>query len=170
MMDESNFVLQGRSQDRKVRGEGEERIHFSWSAEEQLLQSISTPAPLPKMLNEICIALDCHIGNVVSFISLPWDDPGELAAIALNAERFGLYSFYSEDVVAEDGEPLGSLEMYCSPRRSPSAGDLQSIERAKRLAAIAIKCHKETKQAAECGRSPNRPARGRLLEWPVPLN
>jgi hypothetical protein len=169
-MDESNIVLQGRSQDHKARGEGEERMQFSWNAEERLFQSISTGMPLPRMLNEICIALDCHIGNVVSLISLPGKDPNELAAIARNAARFGLYTFCSEEVAAEDGEPLGSLEIYCSPRRSPSGGDLQCIERAKCLAAIAIERHQKSPHPGNFGRSRNRAVRGRLLEWPVPLN
>ena len=166
-MDESEFVVHGRSQERNVRSDGEGRIQFSLSVEEQFVQSISTRAPLPKILNEICIALDCHIGNVVSLISLPGDDPAELAAMALNAARFGLYAFCSEEIVAENAEPLGYLEMYCSLRRNPSAGELQFIERAKCLAAIAIKHHHEARQQNNCV---DRPVRGRLLEWPVPMN
>jgi hypothetical protein len=169
-MEESNFDSQSRSPEREVHGEGEERMQFSWSVEGQLLQSISALAPLPKILNEICIALDCHVGNVVSLITLPGGDPREATAIASNAERFGLHSFYCEEVVAGDGEPLGSLEMYCSPRRSPSAGELQFIERAKCLAAIAIKCHKDAAQPIDGGRSPNGRTQGRLLGWPVPMN
>ena len=37
--------------------------------DEQLLQSISSHASLPKVLNEICSALDFQIGNVVSLIT-----------------------------------------------------------------------------------------------------
>jgi hypothetical protein len=166
-MNESKFVARGRSQERKPGSDCEAKVQFSSSVEEQFLQSISTQAPLPKILNEICIALDCHIGNVVSLISLPGDDPVEVAAMALNAARFGLYAFCSEEIAAEDAEPLGYLEMYCSLRRKPSAGELQFIERAKCLAAIAIKRRQE---AGQQGNSGDRPVRGRLLEWPVPLN
>jgi hypothetical protein len=74
-----------------------------------------------------CNALDCQIGNVVSFISLPGNDAKELAAIALKAEVFGLYTFCSEGVVAENDELLGSLEMYCSVPRSPSAAEYQGL-------------------------------------------
>jgi hypothetical protein len=166
-MGESNFVVHSRSKDTKERGDCEAKVQFSSSVEEQFLQSISTQAPLPKILNEICIALDCHIGSVVSLISLPEDDPVELAAMALNAARFGLYAFCSEEIAGESAEPLGFLEMYCSLRRNPSAGEMQFIERAKCLAAIAIQRHHETRQQSNCG---NRPDRRRLLEWPVLMN
>jgi hypothetical protein len=166
-MDESKFVASGSSQERKPGSDCEAKIQFSLRVEEQFVQSISTRAPLPKILNEICIALDCHIGNVVSLISLPGDDPVGLAAMALNAARFGLYAFCSEEIAAENAEPLGYLEMYCSLRRKPSAEEHQFIERAKCLAAIAIKRHHETRQQGSCG---NQPVRARLLEWPVPMN
>jgi hypothetical protein len=166
-MDESNFGVHSKSKDSTVRSDCEAKVQFSSSVEEQFLQSISTQAPLPKILNEICIALDCHIGSVVSLISLPEDDPVELAAMALNAARFGLYAFCSEEIAGENAEPLGYLEMYCSLRRNPSAGEYQFIERAKCLAAIAIKRHHEAGQQGNCG---NRPVPGRLLEWPQPTN
>jgi len=169
-MDDSNIDLHGSSYDRELHGDSEGRIQFSSSAEQQLLQSISNYAPLPKILNEICIALDCQISNVVSLISLPENEPGELATIAQSATRFGLYTLCSEEVVAENNEPLGSLEIYCSIRRNPSAGERQLIERAKCLAAIAIKRHKDAGQRDNCGRSGERPVSGRLLEWPVARN
>lgn len=166
-MDESNFVVQSGSEDSKVRSNCEAKVQFSSSVEEQFLHSISTQAPLPKVLNEICIALDCHIGSVVSLISLPGDDPVEVAAMALNAARFGLYAFCSEEIAGENAEPLGYLEMYCSLRRKPSAGEHEFIERAKSLAAIAIRRHHEAGQKGNYG---NQPVRGLLLEWPVPMN
>ncbi len=123
-------------------------------AEEQILQSISTGAPLPKVLGGICAALDCQIGSVVSFISLPKDDAGELATIARNAQLFDLYAFCSEGVFAENDDLLGTLEMYCCVSRNPSASELQLIERAKFLAAIAIQRDKES----------GHPANGRIPE------
>jgi hypothetical protein len=148
--------------------ESEDKIQYLLSAEEQLLQSISTGAPLPGVLNGICSALDFQIGNVVSLISLPEDDPSELAA--MDAAFFGLYTFCSEGVVAENNELLGSLEMYCSSPRSPSPRESQWIERAKCLAAIAIKLDQEPAHQGHCGLRENRPARGRVHEWPVSMN
>jgi len=148
----------------------DDKIQYLLSAEERLLQSVSTGAPLPEVLNEICNALDCQIGNVVSLISLPRDDASELAEIAINAALFGLYTFCSEGVFAENDELLGSLEMYCSVPRSPSASEFQWIERAKCLAAIAIKLDTEADRQSSCGMSGNRPVRRRVIEWPVSVN
>jgi len=169
-MDESHSRTSRKSQGRMPPSESEDKIQYLLSAEEQLLQSISSGAPLPEVLNGICSALDCQIGNVVSLISLPEDDPSELAAIAMDAVFFGLYTFCSEGVVAENDELLGSLEMYCSFPRSPSARESQWIERAKCLAAIAIKLDQEAAHQGNCRLRENRPARCPVLEWPVSMN
>ena len=169
-MNKSHSGTGGGAQGRMPPFESEDKIQYLLSAEEQLLQSISTGAPLPGVLNGICSALDCQIGNVVSLISLAEDDPSELAAIAMDAAFFGLYTFCSEGVVAENNELLGSLEMYCSSPRSPSARESQWIERAKCLAAIAIKLDQEAAHQGNCGPRENRPVRGRVLPWPVSMN
>lgn len=126
-------------------GEG---IDLLSRAEEQILRSISSRAPLPEVLNDICRALNNQIGNVVSLISVPADDEVDLAETALNAAHFGLHTFCSEDVLAEDDEPLGSLEMFCSVPRNPSAREYGLIEWAKCLAAIAIKLDREAEQSS----------------------
>jgi hypothetical protein len=156
-----------RTQARKVGRNFDDKIEYLLSKEEQLLQSISIRGPLPEVLNRICSALDCQIGSVVSLISLPTDDASELAEIAMNATLFGLHTFCSAGVVAENDELLGSLEMYCCVPRSPSAGEFQLIERAKCLAAIAIKIDKEADDQGSCGMRGNRPALERVHEWPV---
>jgi hypothetical protein len=115
-------------------------------------------------LNEICSALDCQIGGVVSVICLPGDDAGELAATAMSAALFGLHTFWSEGVVAENDELLGSLEMYCSVPRSPSLEEFRLIERAKCLAAIAIKGNKEAGDHDNWCIHGDRPVRGSALE------
>ena len=169
-MNKSHSGTGGRSQGRMPPFESEDKIQYLLSAEEKVLQSISTGAPLPGVLNGICSALDFQIGNVVSLISLPEDDPSELAAIAMDAAFFGLYTFCSEGVVAENNEQLGSLEMYCSSPRSPSPRESQWIERAKCLAAIAIKLDQEAAHQGHGSLRENRPARGRVHEWPVSMN
>ena len=166
-MDYHDSGSHNRTQKRKGHRNVDDKIEYLFSGEKQLLQSISGRTPLPKVLNGICNALDSHIGNVVSLISLPWDDRGELAAIAMNAALFGLYTFCSEGVVAENNEMLGSLEMYSSVPRSPSAGEYQWIERAKCLAAIAIKLRGEAQDHRHSDMQGNRPVRGRVLEWPA---
>jgi hypothetical protein len=138
-------------------------------AEEQLLQSNSSHTALPKVLNEICRALDCQIGNVVSLITLPGDDPSELAAVAMNAAYFGLHTFCSEGVAAENDELLGFLEMYCSVPRNLTDEEVHLIERAKCLAAIAIKRHNEANHQDNGGRG-NQGVRKPALEWPTSRN
>ncbi len=169
-MNKSYSRTGGRSQKRMLPRNSEDKIQYVLSVEEQLLQSISSGERLPEVLNGICSALDCQIGNVVSLISLPGDDPSELAAVAMNAALFGLYTFCSEGIVAENDELLGSLETYSSFPRSPSASESQWIERAKCLAAIAIKVDQKAAQQGNRGLRANRPVRGRVLEWPVSMN
>ncbi len=121
------------------------RPRFQLRAEEEILRAISVRAPLSELLNRICAALDCQIGNVVSIISLPGEGATALAALAGNARLFGLYIFCSADVVDGSRQPLGSLETYsCVPRR-PSLDETQLIERATRLAATAINLHKDAR-------------------------
>ena len=148
----------------------DDKIQYLLRAEEQLLQSISSHAPLAKVLNEICSALDFQIGNVVSLIALPGDDPSELADIAMNATHFGLHTFFSEGIAAENDELLGSLEIYCSVPRNPTAEEVQLMERAKCLAAIAIKRHNEASDQDDGGGRRNQGAQKRVLEWPASWN
>jgi hypothetical protein len=159
-----------RPQKRKVHHNLDNKSQYLLSPEKQPLQAISTRAPLQGVLDGICCALACQIGNVVSFISLPGKDASELAEIAMKAELFGLHAFCSEAVVAENDELLGSLEMYCSVPRSPSVSELQRIERAASLAAIAIQFDNEADHQGNCDMRGNRPVRGRELEWPVSIN
>ena len=169
-MNEYNSGSSGTPQKRNIQRDLDGRTQYLLRAEKQLLQSISADASLSKVLNEICSALDIQIGNVVSLISLPWDDPSDLAAIATNAALFGLYTFCSEGVVSEDHEVLGFLEMYCSVRRDPAAEEVQLIERAKCLAAIAIERHNEASDQDNGDERRNQTVRKRVLEWPESRN
>jgi hypothetical protein len=149
---------------------GEDKTQYLLGAEEQLLQSISSHVPLPQVLNAICSALDCQIGNVVSLISLPGDDASDLVAIALHAAQFGLHIFYSESIVAGAGEPLGALEMYSSVPRGPSAGECRLIERARSLAALAIQVDRGAEHQSKPRAAGERPSRGDVLENPISVN
>jgi len=169
-VDENDF---GLGETARKRGEPvavDDKIQYLLGAEEQLLQAISSHAPLPEILNGICSALDCQIGNVVSLIALPGDDASDLVAIAMNAAQFGLHTFYSESIVAENGELLGALEMYCSEPRSPAASECPLIERARCLAALAIKIDREAGKQDSLGDGGDRPLRGNVLEMPASMN
>jgi hypothetical protein len=142
-MADNGFRSPDRSQEHLPRRNSGYEIQYLLRAEEQLLQSISAREPLPEVLHKVCNALDSEIGNIISLISLPNDDATGLAAIAKSATLFGLYKFCSARVLAGDDELLGSLEIYCSVPRRPFLREVQLIERATCLAAIAIKRHNE---------------------------
>jgi hypothetical protein len=148
----------------------EGRVQYLLEAEERILRSIAVRAPVPQILNEICTALDCQIGNMVSLISVPEDDLASTAEIARNAALFGLHIFSSSGILGACGQELGSLEMYCCMARNPSPLELQWIERAVCLAAIAMEC--ETKAGCQGNRRlPEKgPAHGSALRWPVSMN
>jgi len=152
------------------RRSADDRIRYSFRREEQLLQSISSHAPLAKVLNEICSALDFQIANVVSLVTLPDGDPSGLAAIAMNAARFGLHTFCCEGVTTQNDELLGFLEMYSSVQRDPTAEEVQLIERAKCLAAIAIKRHNEASHEGSGGVRRDEGAQKRVPEWSASRN
>jgi hypothetical protein len=150
------------------RSEG--RVQYLLETEERILRSIAVRAPVPQILNEICTALDCQIGNMVSLISLPQDDIASTAEIARNAALFGLHIFSSAGIFGECDEELGSLEMYCCTARNPSFPELQLIERAVCLAAIAMEC--ETKGDHQYSRRSQEkaPVHKSVPRWPVSMN
>jgi hypothetical protein len=168
-MNEYDFGSGGTPQKRNIHRTLDGKTQYLLRAEGQLLQSISSLAFLPKVLNEICSVLDTQIGNVVSFISLPGNDASKLATTAMNAALFGLHIFCSEGVAAENDELLGSLEMYCCVQRRPSCEEFRLIDRAKCLAAMAINRHNEAQAQGNCRMRGNRPMRGRVLAWPASM-
>jgi hypothetical protein len=169
-MSEHTFGSRYKSQKREAHRNFGDKIQYLLRGEEQLLQSISAPTPLRGVLDRICSALDLQIGGVYSLISLPGDDPTDLAAIARVAEHFGLHSFCSASVFAENYELLGSLGMYCCVPRRPSPSESQLIERAACLAAIAISRDNEGCNDHKFCILGNRPVRGYVFEWPVCMN
>lgn len=168
-MDEYHFGSRAKSQKRSVPRKRDGKTQYLLSAEEQILQSISAWAPLPELLDKICSALDCDLGNVVSLVSLSDGGVTDLAEVARDAKHFGLHAFCSAPVIGENEEPLGSLETYCCVPRRPSFRDLQLIERAACLAAIAIKRYNQEGYATRCLQV-HRPAPADFLEWPSSMN
>ena len=147
-----------------------DRIQYLLKTEEQILQSISARAPISKILNQICDALDGQIGNTVSLISVPGNNVMSAAEVSSSAALFGLHIFVSVVIGAESVEELGSLEMYCCVLRNPSPREFQLIERAVCLAAVAIKRFLETGDGSDCRMHGVRPARGPVLETPTSMN
>ena len=148
----------------------ENRIQYLLKTEERILQSISVRAPISKILNDICHALDCEIGNMVSLSSIPNDDASSGGGVSHSVALFGLYSFVSGVIAAESGELLGYLEMYCCVSRKPSPREFQLIERAVCLAAAAIKRNQETIDGGNCRMRVVRSVRGYVPETPSSMN
>ena len=128
----------------------EGRVHYLLEAEEQILRSIAARAPVAQILNEICTALDCQIGNMVSLISVPEDDATKSAEILQNVPRFGLHIFFSADIFGEFTKRLGFLEMYCCVARDATIHEIQVIERATCLAALAMECDGKEERRVSC--------------------
>jgi len=111
------------------------------SGEKGILELISMGAPLPGVLNRLCMAVDLHIANLVSVITLADDEAHDLPTITERAARFGLHVFWSASIPLRDEAPLGWLDMYSSVSRDPVPLELQLIERVTHLAALAIQRH-----------------------------
>jgi hypothetical protein len=107
--------------------------------EESILESISSDAPLPAVLNKLCVAIDLQIGNMISVILAGEDH--DLRATTENALQFGLHVFWSACIPLRDEQVLGSFQMFSCASRSPSPFELQLIERVTHLAGVAIRRH-----------------------------
>ena len=138
--------------------------------EEEILNSICAGEALPKLLSRICTALDCEIGNVVSLVSVLGDNALDFVAIAENAKQFGLYTFCSVGVIADNGEPLGILDMYSCKPKLPSPWEWKLIERAGYLAAIAIERENERAPGRNALASEIQLTRESFEKWPESSN
>jgi hypothetical protein len=150
--------------------DSEGRIEYLLKAEGQILQSVSARAPVSEILNDICVALDCQIGNMVSLFCLRGNDAIDAFELARHAGLFGLFIFVSVGIFAESGEELGSLEMYSCEPRYPSPCELRVIDRAVCLAAIAIDRDLAFGHPPYWRVSANRTSRANVLKWPVSPN
>ena len=169
-MDESEFRSLAKWQISVPPRYSENRIQYLLKAEEQILQSISVRTPISKVLNDICNALDCEIGSMVSLICMPDDNASSGSEVSHSVALFGLYSFFSAVIGAGNGEDRGSLEMYCCVSRKPSPREFQLIERAVCLAAAAIKRYREAIEGGNCCVHGVRSARTYVPETPTLMN
>jgi hypothetical protein len=169
-MDESKFRSLAKWQSSVPPCYSADSIQYLLQGEEQIFQSISARAPISKILDDICNALDCQIGNTVSLISVPGNNVMSAAEVSSSAALFGLHIFLSVAIGAESVEELGSLEMYCCVSRNPSPRELQLIERAVCLAAVAIKRYRETGDGSNCRMHGVRSALGYVPEPPTSMN
>jgi hypothetical protein len=109
--------------------------------ERQILELISLGAPLPGILNKLCMILDVRIGNVVSIVSLPAADENHSCTMTRGAPQVGLEVFSSSAILCADKNYLGTLEIYGCDARRPTPLEYYLIERVTYLAALALQRH-----------------------------
>jgi len=106
--------------------------------ERQILDLISLGAPLPGILNKLCMMIDVRIGNVVSIVSLPEADENHSCSMTRSALQIGLEVFSSSPILASDATFLATLEIFsCDPRR-PTLPEYHLINRVVHLASMAL--------------------------------
>ncbi len=140
------------------------------NTERHILQLISARVPVATILNEICYALDCQIGNTVSLVALSGDDSIGAREIAESAALFGLHVFFSADIATDSGEKVGALKMYSIVPGKPSAQELPLIARALCLAAIAIACRVKSRAPQSCRDHGQLLLRSFVAKQPASLN
>lgn len=126
--------------------------------ERQILELISLGAPLPGILNKLCMMLDVRIGDVVSIVSLVNADENHLCSMTRSALQVGLDIFSSSAILSSDRTCLGVLEIFgCDPRR-PTLPECRLIDRVTYLASLALQRPRADAQL----KAPAVKTRGRL--------
>ena len=106
--------------------------------ERQILELISLGAPLPGILNKLCMMIDVRIGNVVSIISLPDQAKNHFCSLTHSALQVGLEIFSSSAILSPDRIFLGMLEIFGCDQRRPTMLEYHLIDRVTYLAALAL--------------------------------
>src|SRR5580693_8942436 len=106
--------------------------------ESQILELISLAAPLPDILNKLCMMIDIGIGDVVSIVSLPDSAENHFSSVADSALQVGLEMFSSSAILSPDRVFLGMLEIFGCDLRRPTIPENNLINRVTYLAALAL--------------------------------
>jgi hypothetical protein len=168
-------------QSRSKRPPGEFRLHHPSSdgrrcplvGERQILELISLGAPLPGILNKLCMILDVRLGDVVSIVSLPDADENHFCTMTRSALQVGLEVFSSNAILSTGRNFLGSLEIFGCDARRPTPLECHLIERVTFLAALALERHEalaESDEPAEPCTGKPRAKSGAPLEKPPFIN
>jgi hypothetical protein len=106
--------------------------------ERQILDLISLGAPLPGILNKLCMMIDVRIGNVISIVSLAEADENHKCSMIRTALQVGLEVFSSSAILDSNATFLATLEIFsCDPRR-PTSLEYQLINRVVYLVSLAL--------------------------------
>ena len=106
--------------------------------ERQILELVSLGAPLPGILNKLCMMIDVRIGNVVSIISFPDQTENHFCSMTHSALQVGLEIFSSSAIISPDRIFLGMLEIFGCDQRRPTVLEYHLIDRVAYLAALAL--------------------------------
>jgi hypothetical protein len=106
--------------------------------ERQILELISFGAPLPGILNKLCMMIDVRIGDVVSIVSLPDEAESHFCSWTHSALQLGLEIFSSSAILSPDRLFLGMLEIFGCDLRRPTLLEYHLIDRVTYLAALAL--------------------------------
>jgi hypothetical protein len=151
-MREDQLRTKWTSKQSSLDGRGSAKKRTDLLGEKNILDLISTGAPLPEVLNNVCTAIDLQIGNIVSVVLLPEDTERDFKSIARGALQFGLRLYWSADIPFQEQVVLGSFEMYCCVPRTPTAFEMKLIQRATYLAALAIRHYHGVEDGGSAGR------------------
>jgi hypothetical protein len=108
------------------------------AGERQILELISLAAPLPDILNKLCMMIDMRIGDVVSIVSLPDASENRFCSMTPSALQVGLEIFSSSPILSPDRIFLGMLEIFGCDLRRPTRLENDLIDRVTYLAALAL--------------------------------
>lgn len=140
------------------------------AGEEQLLELISTDVPLSLVLDKVCTALDVELGNIMS-VALFLDDEDHFShELSRLAALFGLSIFSTTAILSQSGQLLGTLETYCCCSRSPTTPELNLIERAAQIAALAIQLRSDAGDSGAGASSWNSTLRPKAPKGTLPGN
>jgi hypothetical protein len=112
-----------------------------FEGERQILELISLGAPLPGILNRLCIVIDVQIGDVISLVSLADEEENHFCAVTQRAVEVGLDVFSSTGILSVEQTLLGTLDIYARDSRRPTQDEYELIERVSHVAAIALQRH-----------------------------
>jgi hypothetical protein len=122
--------------------------------ESQILELISLAAPLPDILNKLCMMIDIGIGDVVSIVSLPDSAENHFSSVADSALQVGLEMFSSSAILSPDRVFLGMLEIFGCDLRRPTKVENNLIDRVRYLAALALQSQDPMRRLARPAMKP----------------
>jgi len=130
--------------------------------EKHIVEMISLGAPLSGILNALCDSIDVELGSMISLVVLSGEEEHDLIGRPQPVDRCGLYVFCCAAILSENEDLLGTLKMLCCDPRSPTADEVQVIERVTHLAAIAIQTQNGGDRCGTLFRQRCRDVGGRL--------